>query len=518
MQNRSLLTACLVLVGLLVFGTAQARELKIAYESGPTTLDIHEQLSDSVLKLSHLSFDPLIRWTSELAFEPRLATAYQRLNPTTVRFTLRRGVRFHSGNTMTARDVKWTFDRLRSSADYQAIFAGFVELRIIDDYTIELVTRDPDPLLLNAATYIFPMDSKFYTGTDEAGNGKNVIIKNGDSFASTHLSGTGPYRVTSSEQGARIVFDRFADYWDQRSPGNVSRIVLTPIEDDQARVAALFAGTVDLIAPVPLADFGQIRSSSSVELITIPGTRIIGLQMNQQRRPEFRDQRVRLAMALAINNEDIVRKTMQGFATTAAQFSPSGYLGHNPKLKPRYDLALARKLMQDSGHENGFGVTMMAPNDRYINDGKIAQEVASMLSRINIRVDLLTLPETQYSPAFDDRAADIMMIGWHSDTEDSANFFEFLAMTPNPSTGMGAYNAGNYSSEYVDQMTVQSNAETDPKKRSEMLQSIEARIYQDAAFIPLHWENLAWAARKGVRIAPVVNALNLPYLGDLVID
>ncbi|MDH3386458.1 MAG: ABC transporter substrate-binding protein, partial [Gammaproteobacteria bacterium] len=114
--------------------------------------------------------------------------------------------------------------------------------------------------------------------------------------------------------------------------------------------------------------------------------------------------------------------------------------------------------------------------------------------------------------------ADIMMIGWRSDTEDSANFFEFLAMTPNPSTGMGAYNAGNYSSEYVDQMTVQSNAETDPKKRAEMLQGIEARIYQDAAFIPLHWENLAWAARKGVRIAPIVNAFNLPYLGDLVID
>jgi len=506
------------MICMLAPATAQARELKIAYNAGPATLDIHEQRTDGVLQLSHMSFDPLLRWTREFAFEPRLAAGYERLNPTTVRFRLRKGVRFHSGNTMTAVDVKWTFDRLRASPDYEAIFADFSELKIIDDYTIDLVTKGPDPLLLHAATYIFPMDSKFYSGIDDKGHDKSAIVKNGDSFASSHLSGTGPYRVTAGEPGARIVFDRFADYWDKRSPGNVARIDFTPIADDQARVAALLAGDVDFIAPVLPRDFGQVRAADKVELITLPGTRIIGFQLNQQRRPEFRDQRVRLAMVLAVNNEDIVRNTMQGFATTAAQFSPRGYLGHNPKLKPRYDLALARKLMKDAGHENGFRVTMMASSDRYINDGKIAQAVASMLSRINIRVDLQTLPETQYSPAFDERTADIMMIGWRSDTEDSANFFEFLAMTPNPSTGMGAYNAGNYSSEYVDQMTVQSNAETDPKKRAEMLQGIEARIYQDAAFIPLHWENLAWAARKGVRIAPIVNAFNLPYLGDLVID
>ncbi|MDH3631851.1 MAG: ABC transporter substrate-binding protein, partial [Gammaproteobacteria bacterium] len=149
---------------------------------------------------------------------------------------------------------------------------------------------------------------------------------------------------------------------------------------------------------------------------------------------------------------------------------------------------------------------------------KIAQAVAAMLSKINIKVDLQTMPKAQYWPAFDDRAADIMMIGWHSDTEDSANFFEFLAMTPDQSTGMGAYNGGNYSSDYVDTTTLAANRETDSAKRAEMLQAIEAKIYQDAGFIPLHWQNLAWAARKGVDVDPIVNALNFPYLGDLVVQ
>ena len=139
---------------------------------------------------------------------------------------------------------------------------------------------------------------------------------------------------------------------------------------------------------------------------------------------------MRMAIVHAINNEAIVQKIMKGFATTAAQMSPPGYLGHNPNLKPRYDLDLAKKLMKDAGYEDGFSVTMMAPNNRYVNDDKIAQAVAAMLSKINIKVDLQTMPKAQYWPQFDERAADMMMIGWHSDTEDSANFYEFLAMTP----------------------------------------------------------------------------------------
>ena len=91
-------------------------------------------------------------------------------------------------------------------------------------------------------------------------------------------------------------------------------------------------------------------------------------------------------------------------------------------------------------------------------------------------------------------------------------------MTPDQSTGMGSYNAGNYSSDFVDQNTVLANSETDPDRRARILREIESRIYQDAGFIPLHWQNLAWAARKGVNIEPIVNALNLPYLGDLVVD
>jgi len=161
---------------------------------------------------------------------------------------------------------------------------------------------------------------------------------------------------------------------------------------------------------------------------------------------------------------------------------------------------------------------MMCPNNRYVNDYKICEAAAAMLAKIGIEIDLTTMPKAQYWPKFDERAADIMMIGWHSDTEDSANFNEFLTMTPNADTGRGQYNSGNYSNEEVDSLTMASLTETDEQKRADMLQKVEQILYDEAAFVPLHWQDLAWAARTGVDIEPVLNVMNFPYLGDLVIE
>lgn len=497
---------------------AHGKTLKMAYDADPVSLDPHEQLSGATLQLSHMVFDPLIRWTKELKFEPRLAERWETVNPTTTRFHLRKGVKFHSGRLLTAKDIKWTFDRLKTSPDFKGLFAPFAEMRIVDDLTVDLIAKKPYPLALNLATYIFAMESKFYSGTDAGGKAKDEIVKHGDSFASRNVSGTGPYTITSREQGVRVVFKRFKDYWDKSSPGNVGEIVLTPIKEGPTRVAALLSGDIDFIAPVPPADMARIAKTPKFELVTISGTRIVTFQLNQKRLPQFRDRRVRQAIVHAINNAGIANKIMKGFATPAGQQSPPGYPGHDPALEPRYDLAKAKALMKEAGHEKGFRVTMMAPSNRYVADYKIAEAAAAMLAKINIKVDLKTMPKAQYWPQFDARAADIMMIGWHSDTEDSANFSEFLVMTPDKATGYGQYNSGNYSNGEIDKLILESQSMTDLAARTQLLKKVERLLHEDAAFVPLHWQHLAWAARKGVRIAPIVNVMNFPYLGDLVIE
>ncbi|MGQ7248376.1 ABC transporter substrate-binding protein [Halomonas sp. V046] len=492
--------------------------LRMAYDADPVSLDIHEQLSGGILQLSHMAFDPLVRWTKDFEFEPRLATEWEQVNDTTMRMTLREGVTFHSGNPFTAEDVAFTVERLKRSPDFKAIFEPVETVNVIDDHTVEIVSKRPNPLMLNMATYIFPMDAEFYSGQTDDGKTRDEIVKNGNSYASRNVSGTGPFMVTERQQGVRVEFERFDDYWDTESPGNVDNIVLTPISENATRVAALLSGDVDFIAPVPPNDLERIESDEDTQLVTMSGTRIILMHMNQERVEAFKDVRVRQAFTYAINQVGIADRLMKGFATPAAQFSPEGYSGHNASLEPRFDLEKAQELMAEAGYEDGFSITMMAPNNRYVNDAKIAQAVAAMLARINVTVDLKTLPKAQYWGEYDDRAADMMLIGWHSDTEDSANFFQYLSECPNAETGGGQYNAGNYCNPELDQLVAEANLEVDLAKRAEMLQQVEQSLYDDAAFIPLHWQDLAWASAANVDIEPILNVMNFPYLGDLVIE
>jgi peptide/nickel transport system substrate-binding protein len=516
---RSLLVAAFTVL-LAVGGpeAAGAKTLRMAYDSDPTSLDPHEQLSGATLQMSHLMFDPLVRFRQDMSIEPRLAKSYEQVDERTTRFHLREGVKFQSGRTLSAEDVVWTFNRLKQSPDFKALFEPFEEARRVDDLTVDLVTKGPYPLVLNLATYIFPMDREFYTGTDERGRPKDAIVKHGASFASSHASGTGPFVVTEREQGVRLKLKRFAGYWDKDSPGNVDEIVFTPIKEPATRVSALLAGDVDFIAPVPPTDLARIKNAPCCTLITMPSTRVLTFQLNQDRVAAFKNPRVRLAMVHAVNSEGVADKIMRGLATAAGQLSPPEYAGHDPALVPRFDLAKARALMKEAGYENGFSVTMMAPNNRYIEDARVAEAVAAMLAKIDIKVDLQTMPKAQYWQRFDDRAGDIMMIGWQSDTQDSGNFYEFLVMTPDKEKGYGQYNAGNYSNSEVDRLTLQTQTMTDPKVRAETLKQIERILYDDAALIPLHWQHLSWAARNNVRIAPVVNVIDMPYLGDLVIE
>jgi peptide/nickel transport system substrate-binding protein len=504
-------------LGAVFAGTSGAVTLKLAMDADPVSLDPHVQLSGGMLQYSHMVFDPLVRWTRDGSFEPRLATKWELVNPTTTRFYLREGVKFHSGNEFTAEDVVFTIERLKKSDDFKGLFEYFTGAKAVDKHTVDLITKEPYGLVMAMGTYIFPMDKAFYSGTDPQNNkAKDLILKTDYSFANFNESGTGPYMVTQREQGVKTTFTRFKGYWEKET-GNVDEIVFTPISEAPTRVAALLSGDVDFILPVPPADLDRVEKTQGLKLVTMSGSRIITFQLNQKRRPEFANPKVRLAMAYAYNNEGVAQKIMKGFATAAAQNSPKGYQGHNPALTPRYDVAKAKELMKEAGFEQGFECTMIAPNNRYVNDEKISQAFVSMMSKIGIKISLKTMPKAQYWDQFDAQAADIQMIGWHSDTEDSANFYEYLYMCPDKETGRGQYNSGNYCNKEVDALTLKSNTETDIAKRSAILQNIEKILYDEAAYIPLHWQNLSWASKENMNTEDIVNVMNFPYFGDLVV-
>ncbi|NLQ16012.1 ABC transporter substrate-binding protein [Marinomonas sp. M1K-6] len=502
------LACCLALIS---FNTAMANTLRIAFDADPVSLDPHEQLSEDTLQFSHLAFDPLLRWKQNGQFEPRLATKWQRLDDRTIRFFLRRNVTFQTGHAFSAKDVVYTIERLKKSPDFRAMFDIIESVSLVDDFTVDVHTTYTNPLLLNIMAYVFPMDKVFYQNHDQ-------IIKYGESFASRNVSGTGPFILVNRELGSRLELKRNPDYWDKNSLGNVDRIIFTPIRADSTRLAALLSGDVDFIFPVSPIDIERTKRVAGIQLVTLPSTRILLLHMNQARRKELRDRRVRKAINLAINQPLIVKKILKGYATPAGQLSPDSFLGHINDLEPEYNLAKALELMKQAGYEKGFRISMMAPNNRYMNDEKVAQAIAAMLGKIHIKVDLKTLPKAQYFQEFDQRSADIMMLGWQSDTVDSNNLFEFIIACSDAKTGLGAYNASEYCQPSINDDIRQANREMNPEKRRRFLQQIERTLHKDSAIVPLYWQDLIWAAKDNVNIQDIVNDQNYPYLGDLFIE
>jgi peptide/nickel transport system substrate-binding protein len=496
---------------LLFASLVNAAQLRISLDADPVSLDPHEQLSEGALQYSHTVFDPLLRWRKDGSFEPRLATSWQRIDSTTLRLHLRQGVRFHTGNPFTAEDVVYTIARLKSSTDFKALFTVIDTTTVIDDYTMDIHTKQPAPLLLNILAYVFTIDKKFYLGRDQ-------IIKFGNSFAASNSSGTGPFRVVERVQGEKLVLERNPDYWDKNSPGNVTKLELIPIHSDSTRLAALLTGDVDVISPIASIDIERVKRTPGIELVSLPGTRIVMLQLNQARRPELRDVRVRRAISLAINQQLIVDKILRGYGQAAEQLSAQPFMGHIEGLTPEYNLEQARDLMRQAGYEQGFSLTLMAPNNRYMSDEQIAQAVAAMLEKINIRVDFKTLPKAQYFQLYDQRAADIMMLGWQSDTLDSNNIFEFTIACTDSVTGLGAYNVTGYCNDSISKSINSANKVLNPTLRRFLLQSIERQIASDVPVIPLHWQDIIWVVKKGINLEPVLNSQNYPYLGDLVVN
>jgi len=135
-----------------IVGSAEMPTLKLAMDADPVSLDPQVQLSGGMLQFSHMVFDPLVRWTQEGEFEPRLAEKWENLDDTTTRFYLRKGVKFHSGNPFTAEDVVFTLERLKKSDDFKGLFEYFTGAKAVDEHTVDLITKEPYGLVMAMAT------------------------------------------------------------------------------------------------------------------------------------------------------------------------------------------------------------------------------------------------------------------------------------------------------------------------------------------------------------------------------
>lgn len=320
-------------------------------------------------------YDALVDFTGpDLALKPMLAVRWENPNPTTWRFHLRRGVKFHNGDSLTAADVKFTIDtQLANKGSSINAYLGPTDgARVIDPYTVEITTRTPFPPLIFNLTRMHILPRAY----EKIGT---------DGFAARPF-GFGPYRFVEWQRGLRIVLEANPDYWGGRP--TPKRLVFRPIADPSTRAAELRAGGVDIITSPPIPQVKELNTGDTM-ILTVPGARVIAYPMNTREKP-LNDVRVRRALNYAVDRETIVKSLLGGLGRATGQPFSSGWLGYDPEIRPYpYDPAQARRLLGEAGYPNGFEVTWNISTGVFLADKEIAEAAAAMLGQVGVRVRLV---------------------------------------------------------------------------------------------------------------------------------
>lgn len=492
-----------------VTGLAPGAELKIGFASEPTSLDPHfHSLVPNRMAQRHV-FDTLVFQDEKQGLHPGLAVSWRATADTVWLFDLRRGVNWHDGTEFTADDVVFTVNRAphvpNSPGGYSTWLNQISEVSAVDRYTVQMKTKEAFPVLPAFLSMIFVIQKKTGEGatTQNYNSGKAVV-------------GTGPYKFVEWVRGDHLTYVRNDDYWGKKEPWE--RVIIKPISSGPTRVAALLAGDVDLIDQVPPTDIPLLKRNNKITLFPLPSLQIILLNLAQQADkwpyitavdgsplPEnpLMKWEVRKAISLAINREAIAARTMEGSAVPVGQMVPEGFYGYNPGLKPdSYDPQRAREMLRQAGYPNGFSITIHGPNDRYINDEKIVQAIAQMLTRIGIRTKVETMPVSVFFSKANKREFSLFLTGNGGVTGESSSVLRTLLHSYDEAAGHGTMNRGRYHNKKFDSLLELAMKTIDDTKREQLLKTAMEVGINDLGLIPIHAEVYTWATRKGLRYIP----------------
>jgi len=474
----------------LISGIAADKDsINVAVGSPPQTMNPHGSDSDANLGVMANIFEGLLYRDVEGKLIPGLATSWERLDELTWRLTLRQGVKFHNGNDFTWEDVQYTFNRLKEPypvSEFLA-FGGVIDsVEIVngDPWTIDVKTKTSVPYFADNLHQVFIMDKESTESRSTGEIGQNPI-------------GTGPYKFVEWIKGSYLKLTANENYWG--GAPSIKNAEITPITEPSTRLAAISTGQVDILQDVPVELYETAASNTNIELTTIPARRAIYLGLGNEPGFPTSDIRVRKAIYLAINEDEIIEKVMFGHAFPAAQIPDPPTVGYDASLKhPAYDPERAKLLLAEAGYPDGFKITLTGPNDRYVRDAQICEAVAKQLSKVGIEVELDTKPKAIFFPEVDEHILDFYLIGWFDGTYDFGRSFTKLVHSVDVDKGYGGLNGANYSDATLDALLEESEVIVDPEVRADKLRLLNRIAMEEKiAVIPLHYQEDSYAVYKG---------------------
>ncbi|HLP66939.1 MAG TPA: ABC transporter substrate-binding protein [Rhizobium sp.] len=525
MSKKTLISFLASSVVVMALSPAMASELRFASQGDLVSMDPYAV--EEVFTSGFLGnvYEGLVRRTPDLKLEPALAESWEMVSPTQWRFHLRKGVTFHDGSPFTAEDVIFSAERVRSGAsDFKNRLPADVEVVKVDDYTVDFVTKEPNPIL-NFTWANWYIMSKTWAEANKIA----PPIKGGDTenYATLHENGTGPYKLVEREPGIKTVLESYPEWWGAKDKvGNVDKVTYTPVPSPATRVAGLLSGQLDVVFPIPVQDIPRLEAAPNAGVVTGPEVRTMYLSMNQWKDTlpgsgldgvnPLKDRRVREAVYRAIDINAIRDKIMRGQATPAALMAAPGVNGYTDEIKRYdYDPERAKALLSEAGYPDGFVMTYQCSNDMYVNDEATCLAISSMLAKVGIKAKPNIQPRAKYLEAITAPNMDfgLAMLGTTPSSLDSYIALYSLHMCPRVAQDRplwdkddltkivaGKSNFAGYCNPEVDRLAGEILKEADQKKRDELIRQAWTITTNDVAYIPLLQTWAAWGTGSAVKL------------------
>ena len=498
------------LICALLIGAASAKTLRYASQDDPQTLDPHSSNLLATNRVVSQVYEGLVTRDKNFKLVPALAVSWSQPDAKTWRFKLRPNVKFHGGEEFTADDVVFSVQRaLSPQSQLKSALQGVASSKKIDNLTVELLMKEPNPVLTNHLVN-FRIMSKAWAVKNKSETPQNYNDRE-DTFASRTTNGTGPFMVTSRQPDIKTVLVANANWWNRNSAekGNLDQVDLLPVKSNATRAAALLSGEVDFVIDPPPQDIARLKENASLKVIEGLDARVQYLAFDLSRnellysdvkgKNPLKDVRVRRAISHGIDINAIREKVMRKLSVPIGTMVTAEVRGYSKDADKRlaFDREKARQLLSEAGYPNGFSITLDCGNIQPAAD--ICQAIPPMLSQIGIRVTPNIVPQATYFPKIGKFDTSMYLLSWGTPTFDSLYTLQALLHTNGgESSGNGDSNYGRYSNPKMDQLISQLAIEDNLKKRDGLIREALLINTAELPVLPLHQPLVPWAMRKNV--------------------
>ncbi|ANU09866.1 oligopeptide ABC transporter substrate-binding protein [Planococcus antarcticus DSM 14505] len=472
--------------------TSDSKTLTIAMGTDIVTFDIHDHNTTSTEAVHVNMFNYLLTNDPEEGFQPDLAESWENIDDTTWSFKLREGVTFHNGEELTADDVKYTLERvakddtLLEHGNYNQIET----VNVVSDYEFEIVTKNPEPALLNRLSRlgsgILPQE---YIETE----GWEVFLEN--------PVGTGPYKFKEWKRDDRLTLEANTEYFGDAPKWE--ELVFRSIPEDSTRVSELLTGGVDVAVNIPPTDVERVNETEGVTTVQSPTQRVMMLVLRTDEDSVTGDPLVREAIDLAIDKQAIVDSLLEGAGTVTRTRVTPGNVGANEDLygQTLYDPERARELLAEAGYPDGFELTLTGPNGRYLKDRETVELIAAMLSEVGITVNQELIEWSAFNQRYQERDfAEMFYIGYGNSMFDASLALDRLTIE-------NAEGETDYDNQQVNDLLLAAEQNMDPEERVQQYQEAQEIIAEDRPQIYMFQLDAITGINERLDFEPLLNEM-----------